>query len=112
MKRAFLLLSFLPTLGACTMENDYYGDYYQPPQVSVQTPYTEVHRHYRDAPPPRSYRNHGHRQREVVVPVPAPQRHGHSYSSPNSRVHGHDSRINENIHSQNREANTRVHGHD
>lgn len=111
MKRLYFLLFLLPSLGSCTLENDYYSDYREPPpRVRVQTPSSPVHGYYPEATPSRSYHHRNHGRREVIVPT-APQ-HGHSYVAPQSREHGHYNKGNESQYGNNNQAIVRSHGHD
>ena len=107
MKRIFALVLLLPSLGSCTVENDYYDNYREPPRARVEVPYSPVHRHREVAP--RNY-NHSH-DRRVVVRKPA-NHHEHD-SAPDTRVHGHDNRNhNPGTYEQSDNSNVRAHGHD
>ena len=113
MKHVFMLLLFLPTLGSCTMENDYYRDYPEPSaRVRVDSPYYPVRRYYREAPAPAPaphQHRHNEERREVVRPV-APARHGHGSTIPTRR--GYNNRSNVHTHEQAEQSDNRTHGHD
>lgn len=90
MKRLFVLLFLLPSLGSCTIEEGYYRDYREPPaRVRVEAPNYHTHRHYHEAP-----------------------RHEHPYAAPNTKEHGHVSRSHERMYERNTGAVVRIHGHD
>jgi hypothetical protein len=67
MKRFFVLLLLLPSLGSCTIEGDYYDHYYWRPDATIVTPYV-VHPHYRPVPIPRRHHYH-HRKRVIIIPA-------------------------------------------
>lgn len=116
MKRIFLLLSLLPAMSACTVENDYYANDYRyqaPPRAEVERPYYPRNRYYGSSA--RGYHGHssnnyrGHSNNEIVVQTPGNNR---PEVQIRNNTHGHPSQENEvivQVPSNNRSG--RVHGH-
>ena len=100
MKRLLALLSLLPSLGSCTLENDYYyyDRYYEP----APRPF-----YYHSAPAPRAYHHyHHHENRESHY-------HGHGSVMPESRVHEHPGNYgNGYVYGHDSVEEGHMHGHD
>ncbi|HHF7344854.1 TPA: hypothetical protein ACPSKE_001293 [Legionella feeleii] len=97
MKRLLALLPLLPSLGSCTLENDYYYDrYYEAPR-----PYYRYH----STPSPYHHYHH-HEDSESHY-------HGHSSAMPESRVHEHpDNYGNGYVYGHDSVEESHMHGHD
>lgn len=110
MKRLLVLLFLLPSLGSCTIENDYYDGYYPPAGARVEVPYVHSHSSheaYREAPiSSRSHRHYNERRTRRERSY-----HGHNDVVPEGRTYGHNSRPDARTHGHN-ETDAKVHGHE
>lgn len=110
MKRSLLLLLLLPSLGSCSIENDYYRR--SDPTAIIDAPPPS----YRDAPVSR-YINRDNRAEVVTVPTNirqarSPSVHRHQPLSKNAgTVHGHRNQVAPQIHGHANQVAPQVHGH-
>jgi hypothetical protein len=110
MKSLITLLLLLPSLGSCTLQDDYYSnDYYRqppPPTARVNVPYNSFNTYHRRAAAPRNY--HSHDNAEVAENGTT---HGHQSES-NTTIHQHGNNYDSQSHGHTYNGNNRNHGHD